>query len=192
MQPSLQTPLQITFLNLDRSEAVEAKIRERVDRLARFFKPIISCKVAVDARHRHHQQGNHFQVRIGLVVPDQELIANREPDQHAPYTDIYVALRDAFDAMQRQLEDYVRLRQRLVKTHQTPLHGTVSELHPEKDFGWIETPDARRIYFHRDSLVERDLEQLSVGAEVRLTEELGEDGPQASTVHLVGKHHIVG
>jgi len=192
MKDTLKTPLQISFCNLDKSDALENKIRERVDRLTQFYKPLMSCRVAVEARHRHHHQGNLFHIRIIVKVPDQELIATREPDPHAPYTDIYVALRDAFDTMQRQLEDYSSRRRGTVKSHPTPQRGRVSELHPEKDYGWIETPDARRIYFHRNSLVEDDLVHLSVGAEVRLVEEPGEYGPQASTVHLVSRHRVAG
>lgn len=188
----METSLQITFHNLDRSEAVEAKIRERVENLESFYGHIVSCRVAVEAPHKHHQQGNHFHVRIDLKVPDRELVASREADEHHAYTDIYVAIRDAFDAMRRQLEEYAGRQQDRVKTHETPTHGKVVELDPYMDHGRIETSDGRRVYFHRNSLVEGDFDQLEIGAEVRLSEEMGDDGPQASSVHLVGKHHIVG
>lgn len=188
----MDTSLQITFHNLDRSDAVEAKIRERVENLESFYPHIISCRVAVEAPHRHHQQGNHFRIRVDVKVPDRELVADREPDEHHAYTDIYVAIRDAFDSMRRQLEEYSRLQQRKVKEHETPVHGRIVELDPVRDFGRIETSDNRLIYFHRNSLVDGDFDKLEVGAEVRLSEEMGDDGPQASSVHLIGKHHIVG
>lgn len=73
-----------------------------------------------------------------------------------------------------------------------PPHGRIVELYPDEDYGRIQTPDGRLIYFHRNSVVETDFETLQVGAEVRFVEEMGERGPQASTVHPVGKHHIVG
>lgn len=191
MNSSLKSPVQITFRNLERSEAVEAKIRERAEKLGNFYKDIMSCRVAVEALHRHHHQGNHYHIRIDVKVPERELVAGREPDEHRAYSDIYVAIRDAFDAMRRQIEEHARHQQGKVKTHEAPAHGRVVELYPDDNFGRIETSDGKLVYFHRNSLVEGDFDMLAVGAEVRLIEEMGEEGPQASSVHLVGKHHIV-
>lgn len=188
----MHTSLQITFRNLDRSPAVEENIRERASKLEHFFADIMSCRVAVELMHKHHRQGNHYHVRIDLTVPGDELVASREPDEHHAYTDVYVAIRDAFDTMERLLEDYVRRIRRQVKAHEVPPHGRVAELHRADDYGTIEAADGRLVYFHRNSLVDGDFDQLAVGTEVRFVEEQGERGPQASTVHLVGKHHIVG
>jgi cold shock CspA family protein len=118
------------------------------------------------------------------------LAASHAADEHHSYTDVYVAIRDAFDSMRRQLEDYVRHQQRQLKTHEVPVHGKIIELDPYADCGRIETSDGKQVYFHRNSLVDADFDKLAVGAEVRLSEEMGEQGPQASTVHLIGKHHI--
>lgn len=187
-----QLPLQVTFRNLDHSDAVEAKIREKVEKLCTFHSAIMSCRVSVEQLHRHHQQGNHFHVRIDLKVPGHELIAGREPDANHAYTDVYVAIRDAFDAMRRQLEDLARHQQGQVKTHETPAHGKVVELDADRNCGRIESPDGRQFYFHRNSLVAGDFDQLTLGAEVRFSEETGDEGPQASSVQPIGKHHIAG
>ena len=64
------------------------------------------------------------------------------------------------------------------------------ELVPDQDYGRIQASDGRDIYFHRNSLVRGEYDDLEVGSEVRFVEEAGEQGPQASTVHVVGKHHI--
>jgi len=188
----MQLPLQITFRNMDPSAAIEAKIRERADKLERYSAHIISCRVAVEALHRHHERGNHFHVRVDVTAPGAELVANREPDEHHAYTDVYVAVRDAFDTLRRQLEEYERRRSRSVKSHAVPAHGRVTELHPAEDYGRIETREGRLVYFHRNSLLGADFDQLSIGTEVRFDEEAGERGPQASTVRLMGKHHVVG
>lgn len=188
----MQLPLQITFRNLDRSEAIEAKIRERAEKLEKFFDHITSCRVVVEAQHKHHEHGNHFHVRVDVTVPDGEVVANREPDEHHSYTDVYVAIRDAFDATRRQLEDFGRRQGRQVKAHEVPPHGRIAELHLDEDYGRIETPDGRLVYFHRNSVVDADFDKLPIGGEVRFTEEMGERGPQASTLHLVGKHHVAG
>lgn len=188
----MQLPIQITFRNLDRSEAIEAKIRERAEKLDQYDDRIMSCLVTVEAQHKHHHHGNSYHVRVDVTVPDGELVASREPDEHHSYTDVYVAIRDAFDTMCRQLEDHGRRERRQVKSHEVPPHGRIVEFYPAEDYGRIETLDGRLVYFHRNSVVNADFDKLGIGAEVRFAEEMGERGPQASTVHVVGKHHIVG
>lgn len=192
MNTSQPPTVQVTFKNLDRSDAVEAKVREKVEKLRSFYTPIMSCRVAVEELHRRHQQGNHFHVRIDLTVPGHELIADREPDENHAYSDVYVALRDAFDAMRRKLEDLSRLQQGKVKTHTPQPHGRVVTIAANGQSACIETPEGRRLYLHPHSLIDGDFDQLEVGMEVRFTEEMGEEGPQATSVYLVGKHHIVG
>jgi len=186
----MQTPLQVVFRNMQPSEAVEAKIRERAGELEQFYQPIISCRVSVEAQHKHHHQGNLFHVRVDLRVPGAELVASREPGEHHAHEDVYVAVRDAFDALRRQLEDHSRRRRGDTKSHEAPRHGRIVEINPE--YGTIETPDGRAVYFHRNSVVDADFDGLDVGAEVRFAEEAGEEGPQASSVYVIGKHHVAG
>ena len=188
----MQIPLQITFRNLKRSPAVEAEVREHAERLDKFYDRIMSCRIVIEERHKHHHRGNHFHVSLDVTVPGSELVASREPDEHHRYTDVHVAIRDAFDSMRRQLEDFARRHDQQLKVHATPPHGRIVELNPEEDYGRIETPDGRLVYFHRNSVIGADFNELKIGTEVRFHEEAGERGPQASTVHLVGKHHIVG
>jgi len=187
----MQLPLQITFRNLERSEAVAAKVEERASKLEQYCDSIIGCRVAIEAAHKHHRRGNRYQVRVDVTVPDRELIASREPDEHHAYTDVYVAIRDAFDSIRRQLEDYTRTRRGHVKVHEIPGHGRITEINTDEGYGRIESPDGRLIYFHRNSIVDADFDRLQIGADVRFDEEMGERGPQAGTVYLIGKHHIV-
>jgi ribosomal subunit interface protein len=187
----MQQSLQITFRDIPHSDAVEAAIREKAEKLDQFFERIMACRVMVEAPHSHHHQGGLYHIRIDLTVPGNELVVSRSPSEHQAHEDIYVAIRDAFDAAKRQLQEYKRKLKRQVKTHETPAHGQVTELTPDQDYGRIQSSDGRDIYFHRNSLVRGDYGELEVGSEVRFVEESGEAGPQASTVHVVGKHHIV-
>ncbi|MFZ0257493.1 MAG: HPF/RaiA family ribosome-associated protein [Gammaproteobacteria bacterium] len=188
----MQLPLQIAFRNVDSSAAVEAYVRERAEKLDKFYDRIMACRVVIEVPHRHHHKGNLYRARIDLTVPDGELVFSKEPgDEHA-HEDIYVAIRDAFDGAQRQLEDYVRRRRGHVKTHEIPNHGHITELHLEDGFGRIQTTDGKEIYFHRNSVVNAPFESLTLGTDVRFTEEAGDSGPQASTVQVIGKHPIVG
>ena len=187
----MQVPLEIVFHNVDRSPAVEAAVRERVAKLEQFAENITSCRVTVEAPHKNHQQGNLFTVRVDLRFPGGEAVANRSPSENHAHEDVYVALRDAFKAARRQLQDRQRLLRGDVKPHAVPPHGKIASIDRERGSGRIATSDGREIYFHRNSLLNGRFEQLEPGMEVRFSEERGEKGPQASTVHLIGKHHVV-
>jgi ribosomal subunit interface protein len=188
----MQIPPQITFRHMDASPALEAKIRERVDELEQFHANLTSCRVVVELDHRHHHQGNLYHARVDLTLPGYELVAGRESPQHQAYEDAYVAVRDAFDSLRRQLEDVARRQRHDVKCHDTPHHGRISELVPAEHYGRITSADGRDVYFHRNSLIDGDFDQLVIGMEVRFAEEMGEEGPQASSVYLIGKHHVIG
>ena len=187
----MQIPLQITFRHMEHSDALDAKIREKVQKLEQFAKHIMSCRVTVDLEHKHHQQGKLYGVKIDITLPETVIIADRHPDKHHAHEDVYVALRDAFDASRRQLEDYVRKQRGKVKEHKIMPHGRIKELFPSTDYGWIETSDGREIYFHRNSVIDEDFDNLAAGDKVHFNEEMGEEGPQASTVHVEGKHHTI-
>ncbi len=179
----MRLPLQLTVRNMSLSEAAETDIREKAARLDSFYDQVMGCRVIVEAPHRHHHKGVLYNVRIDMTVPGSELVIKREPHE-----DLYVAIRDAFDAARRQLEDFARRRRGDVKTHEAPSHARVTKLLAE--YGFLETPDGREIYFHRNSVLDGGFDRLKTGAEVRFSEEEGEQGPQASTVALIGKHHV--
>jgi cold shock CspA family protein len=185
----MQIPLLITFRNFERSEKIEDDIRVHASKLEEFCDRITSCRVVIEEPHHHHHKGNLYHVRVLVSVPQRELVVDREPAEHHAHEDAHVTLRDAFDAMRRQLEDYVRELRSDVKVHPVPPHGKVMQIFPEDGYGFIETPDGREIYFHRNSVLDVSFEDLQLGTDVRFTEEEGDKGPQASTVRPVGKHH---
>lgn len=187
----MKIPLRIDFRGMDHSNAVEEYIRERAIKLERFYESIIGCRVAIEAPHKHHNKGNLYCTRIDITVPDGELIINRNPPLKSSHEDIYVALRDAFDAARRRLEDYARKRRGRVKKHDIPHHGRIIALYPEMDYGTIETHDGREVYFHCNSLFNERFDRLQEGDEVRFAEVMGDQGPKASTVYRIGKHHLV-
>ena len=109
----MQIPLQITIRDIEHTEALETHIREKAKKLDEFFDHIMSCRVVVEVPHKHHHQGKQFNVRIDIGVPGSEIVVNHD---HA--ADVYVALRDAFDAAKRRLEDYARKIRGDVKKHE--------------------------------------------------------------------------
>ena len=147
----MQLPLQITFRHMDCSHAAAARIRERAEELDRFFDRIISCRVVVEFQHRRHQQGNLFQVHIDLTVPGREIAVARDTALHA-HEDVYVAIRDAFAAARRQLEDHARQARGDVKLHAVPDHGHIARLLPDRDCGFIADGGGNEVYFHRNSV----------------------------------------
>ena len=188
----MQNPLQITFRNMEPSEAMEADVRDKAAKLDEFYDQIMSCRVVVEAHHHRHHKGNLYHVRIHITVPgEKEIVVSREPAEKHAHEDAYIAIRDAFDAARRQLQDHAARIRQDVKTHEGVPHGRISKLFPAEDFGRILSADGRDIYFHRNSVVNSDFDKLEVGMEVRFAEEQGDAGPQASSVQLIGKHHLV-
>jgi cold shock CspA family protein len=182
----MQVPLEILFRDMEASPALEEAARKHAEDLERYASEILRCRVTVQAPHKHHHQGKLYSVTVDLHVPGAELVASRDPTAHHAHEDVYVALRDAFKAARRQLQDRVRVRRGKVKKHEAMPTGKIVALDPERNCGRIATADGREIYFHRNSVVNADFDRLHTGIEIRFAEEVGEQGPQASTVHVVG------
>jgi ribosome-associated translation inhibitor RaiA/cold shock CspA family protein len=178
-------PLQITFRHMDPSPALEARIRELAARFDRFSEHIMRCHVIIEPLPHHQHQGALYDFRIDITLPGAEIaIRHARPADHA-HEDPYVALRDAFRAARRKLEDYERKRRGDVKSHVQPALGWICELDTEHDSGRIETEDGRLIYFYQHSMVGDRFQDLRPGTKVRFVEEAGDLGPQASTVQVI-------
>jgi ribosomal subunit interface protein len=178
----MQVPLQITMHGVGQSEALEAEIRERVAKLEQFYPRIIRCRVTVDEFAKHHRQGRQFTLCLDVHVPGKEIVVTR--DRHE---DIYVALREAFDAARRQIEDVLREQRGDVKAHPVPQRGRVARIFADEGYGFIETADGRELYFSRVNVVHPDFDRLEPGMPVQFIEEMGDEGPQAKRVSA-GKH----
>jgi cold shock CspA family protein/ribosome-associated translation inhibitor RaiA len=185
----MQTPVSISYRDVEPSATLEAQIHERVAKLEEFFDRITSCHVVVEAPHRRHHQGNLYAIRITLRVPNREIVVHREPSEHHAHEDLLVTVRDAFKEARRQLQDYARELRGDVKHHEVAPHGRVNKLFRDQGYGFIETPDGRELYFHGNSLLDGSFDAIEVGEEVWFTEEEGEKGPQATSIRLVARHH---
>lgn len=104
----MSVPLQITFRQMLPSPAMRERIRERADKLEQFHQRITGCRVVVEAPHRHHQKGKLYTVAVEVKVPGAVIASHRNPGQRQEHADIYVALRDSFESIERQIEDYLR------------------------------------------------------------------------------------
>lgn len=180
----MQVPLQITARNFELTEAIEGAIREKAEKLDSFFERIMSCRVLVEAPVKsHHQKGVVYNVRVNVTFPGGEIVVNREPHE-----DLYVSINNAFETAHRQLKERVRKRRGDVKYHEEQqLRAEISQLFPHMDYGLLMTREQREIYFHRNSVVGADFDDLEVGMAVRFVESAGHDGPQASAVMVSRK-----
>lgn len=182
-------PVEITFHEMDGTDALRGDIREHAEKLEQFAPEMIKCEVVLQpAEHRHHQ-GNRFVTRIRVTLPGGELDVSHAPSGDQSHEDAYVAIRDAFDAMRRRLQDFRRKRQRKVKHHEPPSEGRIQYVDRERGYGVIGTPEGREIHFHANSLVDAEFERIEAGDEVRFSEAADEEGPWATTVHVLTHHY---
>ena len=189
----METGLEIAFHNMEPSPAIEARVRQRVAKLEQYFGRITSCRVIIDAPHRRHRKGKHYAVRLEANVPNAVFTIDREPGDVNAHEDVYVAIRDAFDAIENKLKRWKETHTGRPEVHAEPLQGLIEELQPEREHGQITLTDGRLIYFHRNSVVSGDFDALKVGDAVELTIDWGgsENGPHASSVRPISKLRFV-
>ena len=184
----MAVPLQITFKGIDASPALEATSARR--RRASIASSVTSC--AATSRSRRPTPpapGPLFRARVEVFVPRGDVVVTRESPQDHAHEDPNVAVRDAFDAVVRQLEDHVRQQdQRTTPNPPVLAHGRVARFVAGEDFGFIDTEDGQEVYFHRNSVAGHAFDRLRVGDPVRLSITDGEKGLQASVVHPAGRN----
>ena len=172
----MQIPLEISTRMIDLTPPIESELRRRASKLERFYDRITSCRIAVERPGQHHREGGPYRVRLDITVPGDELVVAKEAE------DLSLAVREAFQAAERQVEGFRDRRRHDVKTLEHPPVGTVVRLFGDEGYGFLEAADGREVYFHRNAVLEPGFERLKVGAPVRFAEEQGFEGPQASTV----------
>lgn len=186
----MQTPVEIDFQGMRGSPKLRAKIEEHVAELETRFGRIVSCRVVIKAPGGHHRTGLH-EVHIRLKLPNgREVNVRRLSHDDERYTDLDFALNDTFKRARRRLQDQVRRMEAQVKHHEPQPIGTVKMLAADGEFGFLEAADGHEVYFHRNSVLNGAFDRLRVGSRVYYAEEMGQQGPQASTVKLVGRHGL--
>jgi ribosome-associated translation inhibitor RaiA/cold shock CspA family protein len=188
----VQTPLQITFRNIQSSEFLESRIRERVDRLERHFREITACRVVVEVPHRSPGSGKTpLGVMVEVEIPGRMLVSKEEEDpprEAKGYRGGFITR--VFDAMERQLEEEGRIRRRDVKDHESALEaGRIARLFPDQHYGFVEIADGPDLYFTENALQGLKFGELEQGMMVAITRATGEGpmGPQASSVRKLSE-----
>jgi len=179
----------IGYQNMQASEAVTARIREEIEDLEKFHPRIIGCNVVVDAPHRHGAKGNQFEVRLDISVPGDNIAVSRQSDPEKFADDVYIVIRDTFEAARRLLSDRTSLmdgyRQ---KRHPDTEHGEIVRLFAAEGYGFIKAMDGEEVYFQEDSMTRSVWGRLQEGGRVRFKRLNGDKGPFAVQVTPVGKN----
>lgn len=176
----METPVQIVARGFALNSWWRDKILRKAGKLTEFCSWITHCRVVAESRHKHSHKDRMYNVRIDISIPGRLLVIDREAEPT-----LNAAIDKAFDAAERRLEERVRVNRRHVKTHAPPPQAFVTELYPDAGYGFLETPDERRVYFHENSVLKGLFHRLTPGSRVRFVEEQGEKGPQARTVAVV-------
>lgn len=183
----METPAKIDFQGMEPIESVRSVVDLDIEHLEKRFGRITACRVVVKGPGDRHRTGGLYEINMWLTLPDgREVAVVRTPPKDERYGDLNFALNDTFKHARRRLQDQVRRLQGKVKAHEGEPIGTVTRL--DDGFGFLETSDGREIYFHANSVLKGEFAKLKAGTRVTFAEEVGEKGPQASTVKLLGRH----
>ena len=188
----MQVPLEIAFHNMDSSDWAEQEIRTRVAELERIFDRLVSCRVRIDQRNKSLTGTIPPVVRIELGIPGRgEIVVNHEPNhllRKYQHPDLRNAINEAFRVAERRLHD---MKEQLEDRSQRSPHevenqslGQIAEMRPEENFGFLLTKEGSLLYFHRNSVLSGDFDQLSRGNEVHYNEVIGDTGPIATKVRV--------
>ena len=187
----MQTQPVIDFQGVQATPAVASAIGKHIFQLEQRWGRITASRVAIKSPSAHHRIGGLYEVHIHLSLPDGRSVdVARTPTADERNSDLTFAVDDAFRHARRQLQDQIRRAQGRVKHHETSATGSIVSIDPSGEFGFLENREGQEIYFHRNSVLDGDFAHLTVGSRVTYVEEPGDNGAQASTVRLMGKHKL--
>ena len=174
----MKVPLEINYKDVKQSTEVSAYIKNRTKKLEQFSEKIIKCRVVIEKAVQHNKLVI-FNTRITLCIPHFELSTHNNQTEN-----MYKSIHNAFNRIQRQLEDHHHTLEGFVKHHDSPSIGTVARLFDHDEFGFIECVDGSEYYFNEDHLIHHDFNKLEVGDHVQFIQAMGNDGAQAHHVKL--------
>lgn len=174
----MQVPLQITMRNIDHSDAVEQRIREKASKLDQFSDRIISCEVVLEQSQAFRKSGMLYNIRIHVTLPRKDLVVNQNEQEN-----LYLAIRESFDNMVRQIEAADRIMDGDVKHHAPLMQGEIIRLF-DQGFGFIRDSMGDEYYFNKDNLVNHTFQHLQIGMPVHFIESVGDEGLKACRVSV--------
>jgi ribosome-associated translation inhibitor RaiA/cold shock CspA family protein len=188
----MQVPLEIAFHNIDRSDWAEQEIRARVADLEQMYDRLTSCRVRVDQRANNSNGTIPPVVHIELGIPGhKDLVVSHEPDhlqRKFQRPDLHNAINEAFRIAERRVLDLKEQRDgRTKEAHHDASNqslGQIAEIDSAGEFGFLMTKEGGLLYFHRNSMLSGNFDELRRGDEVHYVEDTGDTGPVASKVRI--------
>ncbi len=176
----MSIPLEITIRDIDKTEAIEQRINDKAEKMSQYYDRIESGKVVVELAQNHQHTGKLYNVTIEINVPGKQLVVNKQPNE-----DLYVAIRDSFQAMYRMIESYAQKQRGERKSHSDLKSGSIDRIFT--DYGFIKTPEGLEYYFHESNVQHPAFEELKIGSLVSFIEVQAGDTLQAAHVSGNGK-----
>lgn len=116
------------------SDAVIARIHAKAAQLTRYYERITRCHVVVERSDAHRRSARMFHITLEISVPGADIVVRHQPALHGPlarihmehhrelergvlHANLYLTIRDVFEAARRRLEDYARRQRHDVKWH---------------------------------------------------------------------------
>lgn len=188
----MQVPLEVTYRGVEKSDAIDTLIDEKVEKLEEVCDYINSCHIAIEKPHDRPSHGSPYRVRLDITVPPgHEIIAENNQSEGDQYQPLNAAVREAFDAARRQLRKLAKRQNESDKGRTTSASqettALVVRVFRDEGYGFLKTLDGQEVYFHRNSVLLDDFDRIEVGTGVRCFVTQGDEGPQASTVKIVDK-----
>lgn len=187
--------LEVSYRDVEKTDSIDTLIKEKLQKLEQICDNITMCRIAIEKPHSMVRTGNQFRVRIEIAVPPgHSVVVTREPGDSSMHEPLPAIIRDAFNAARRQLKKYADKQKKEIKSHpQQEMAAYVVRLFKDEGYGFIRSDDGHEIYFHKNSVLNDGWERLEPGTAVQFFEEMGEKGPQASTVQIIDSSgtHIV-
>lgn len=188
----MKVPPEITYRGINKSDAIDNLINEKIAKLEQVCDYISSCQIVIEKEQDRPRDQSPYRVRIDVTVPpSHEIVAQSNLAIAKQYVGLDTVIRDAFDKAWRQLRDLSRQQREhdIAKTNDGAQDTTalVTKLFPEQDYGFVKTLGGEDIYFHRNSVIHGDFDRLELGTGVQIAAIEGDQGLQATTVKIVDK-----
>jgi len=186
----MQVPPEIAFRHVEATDDLKALILEGIQKLEAVYPGLISCRTMVADETPDQRTANTYRVRLEIGIPDHTLIVDRSDPDASNHREVRQAILAAFEMGRKRLQKAKDLQKGEVKVRTLPPHGRITALLTDEmgvRYGFLESRDGRRIYFHEEAVVEVDFEALDIGDEVRFAAADGDGGLQASTVAPVDR-----
>jgi ribosome-associated translation inhibitor RaiA len=193
----MQVPLEISYHNIDKSQAADEVIRAHVADLEEIYDRITSCRVRVDRRADNDNHSIPPVVRIELGIPGQKNVVVAHEPEHLQRKfqtpDLSNAIHEAFRIAERRLQDLKEMRKSngcvQAEGGEERFFGQVAEIYPLQDYGYLLNKDGSLLYFHRNSILSGNFDYLVRGTEVYYVEEDGDTGPLAKKMWVKETGH---